>query len=238
MKRRFTGLLLAKAAAVCAATGLLAGAMAGIAEPHNVIEAARKTVEDFEGNPHRTQFRATIRRANAVVILPASPSTGDGSSRKGRPAVAVVHDGGRGSWSRPAFFRVSASGDDATAGDADVIFLVMKTGAVGQLKEGSMELGGSDGVDVTSVTTGVEPGIEINATADILAFVDVDQGEIGPSFFDHWRLTADPALNKGYYDEASTPESILSQGTVRTPGVEKLIGGLRIAEGIDDRTPP
>lgn len=237
MKRKFARLL--TQAAFCCAAGVIAvDAMAATAEPHNIIEAARKTVEDFDGSPHRTQFRANIRRADAVVILPAFPSAPHRAQDEGRPAVAVVHDGARGSWSRPAFFRVSASGSDAAGGDAGVMFMVMRTGAVRQLKEGSIELGGSEGVDVTSVTTAVEPGIEINATADILAFVDADQGEIGPSSFDRWRLTADAALNKGYYDEASTPDSILSQGTVRTPGVEKLIGGLRIAEGIDDRTVP
>lgn len=230
MTKNLTGLLLTQAAAVCVATGLAGGAMAGTAEPHNVIEAARKTVEDFGGSSHRTQFRATIRRADAVIIVPPSHSAGSRSSGKGRPAVAVVHDGASGSWSNPAFYRVHVTGADGSAGNAGVLFMVMKTDAVRQLKEGEVDLGGGDGLDVTSVTTGVEPGVEINATADLLAFVLVEKGLIGPSSFSGWRLTADEALNESYYDDGATADTILSRGTVRTPGTEKLIGGLRIAK--------
>ncbi len=231
MTKNLTGRLLAQAAAVCVATGLAGGAKAGTAEPHNVIEAARNTVEDFDGGPHRTRFRATIRRADAVVIVPPAPSAGNRSSGNGRPAVAVVHDGARGSWSNPAFYRVRVEGNAASVGDAGVMLMVIKTDAVRQLKAGAVALEGADGLDVTSMTNGVEPGVEINATADVLAFVDVKKGLIGPSSFSGWRLTADQALNESYYDDGSTAATILSRGAVRTPGAEKLIGGLRIAKG-------
>ena len=229
MKRKFLGRLVARVAVVCAATGVACGAMAGMAQPHNILEAARQTVEDFDGSPHRTQFRATIRRADAVVIVPTSRFPDSRPDRPGRPAVVVVHDGAPGAWSDPAFYRVRVSGEDASTGDAGIMFAVMKTDAVDQLTEGSVTLGGADGLRVISVTTGVTPDIQINATADVLAFVDVDTGTIGPSSFDGWRLAADKDLNEAFYDEASTPETILSRGTVRTPGVQRLIGGLRIA---------
>lgn len=233
MKRKFLGRLVARVAVVCAATG----AMAGMAQPHNILEAARQTVEDFDGSPHRTQFRATIRRADAVVIVPASRFSDSRPDRPGRPAVVVVHDGARGAWSDPAFYRVRVSGEDAPTGGAGIMFTVMKTDVVDQLTEGSATLGGADGLRVISVTTGVAPDIRINATADVLAFVDVDTGMAGPSSFDGWRLAADKDLNKTYYDEALTLETILSRGTVRTPGVERLIGGLRIAEETDTSLP-
>lgn len=218
-------------------SNIAADAEAVSAKPHNVIEAARETVEDFEGSPQRTRFRATIRRADAVVIVPATRYAGGWSNSEGRPAVAVVHDGARGSWSNPAFYRVRVERDAASAGNAGVILMVMTTGAVRQLKAGVMDLEGDDGLKVTSVTTGIEPEVKIAATADVLAFVDVKQGLIGPSSFSGWRLTADKTLNESIYDEGTTPQTILSRGTARAPGAEKLIGALRIAPGVDTSLP-
>ncbi len=227
------GTFMAWAALAFAATGWGNTATAGVAEPYNIIEAARATVEDLDGGHYRTEFRANIRRADAVVVLPSVPESGE----KGRPAVVVVHDGGRGAWSDPAFYRVRATGGEDAVTDGRVILMVMNMDAVRPIIEGSASLGGPDGLSVESVTTSIEPSVQINATADVLAFVDVQRGMIGPSSFDGWKLTADQSLNRRFYTEDATSEIILSRGTSRTPGVERLVGGLRIACGIDKSLP-
>lgn len=233
MQTQFRGPFMAGAALAVAmmGSGVAADAAdAGAAEPHNIIEAARATVEDFDGIHFRTEFRANIRRADAVIVLPRSSEASD----EGRPAVVVVHDGGRGAWSNPAFYRVRATDGVDAVPDGRVILMVMTIDAVDALTEGSASLGGQDDLSVESITTNVKPRVEINATADVLAFADLQRGRIGPSSFDGWKLTADRSLNQRYYGDGATAEAILSRGTTRTPGVERLVGGLRIARGIDE----
>jgi lipid-binding SYLF domain-containing protein len=228
-------MLLAATAVVYVSMGWVSSALANKAASLDVLESARATVEDLDGSAHRTEFRAAIRRADAVVIVPTfRPAGGQSGGAGGRPAVVVVHDEARGAWSDPAFYRLRTPGGNPPVPDGRMIFTVMTLDAVRQLQDGSATLGRSpDGLRATSITTGIAADIQISATADILVFVDVDKGMIGPSSFDGWRLEADPSLNRNFYTDGSTAKTILSRGAVRTPGVEKLIGGLRIARGID-----
>jgi len=216
---------------VCIASALTVDATAATPEANAMLDAARDTVEALEGSPYRTQFRAAIERADAVIILPHGPPTRTGAQGTGRPAVAVVRGGAGSGWSSPAFYRVHAPGDNTAANAAGAVLTVMSADALGALMAGSVDLGGEGGLRVISVTTGINSGVQVTATADILAFVDVVRGQIGPSAFDGWRLTTDQNVNTRLYGRGSTPEIILSNTPVRDPGAEKLIGGLRLSVG-------
>ena len=218
------------------ATGLGGGAMAGMAEPHNIVEAARATVEDLDGGPFRTEFRANIRRADAVIVLPPYSAPRE----PGRPAVVVVHDGARGAWSDPGFFRATRARTKGAIPAGGVILMAMNVDAVRRLKDGSATIGGADGLRVASITTDIGARAQVTAIADVLAFVDVQGGQgviNAPTPSEGWRLAWDEDLNRRFYSDDATPDRVLSRGTTRTPGMERLVGGLRIAKGRDEPLP-
>jgi lipid-binding SYLF domain-containing protein len=234
MNRRTARHLLLTAVIICTTSGLSTGTKADItSETNALIEAARTTVKSFVNGPDRTQFRATVSRAYAIIVLPASRLDRSPSRGSNRGAVVVVHDQAKDAWSNPAFYRVFVAADEALTRSGGIVFTVMKPDAVRQLKVGKMVLGGTHGFTVVSVNTGIEPEVRSTATTEILAFVEVDEGFVGPSSFDGWKLTADNARNKNYYDDGATPETILSEHTVRDPGDDALIGNLHITPDTD-----
>lgn len=181
-----------------------------------LVNAATKTIENFVADPKMDNFRADLKRAHAVMIVPKWTRAGLIVGGSGGNGVVLVRSGDN--WHGPAFYEYGGGSVGAQIGVSvqQVVMLVVQEKAVSRLLQGKVRLGGGVSVAAGKAGTAQEVG-STKATAD----ENVDIVSYGKAKGLYAGLVAEGAtmqmldsVTSDYYGKSVTANDILMTAAV------------------------
>ena len=197
------------------------------ADARELVEKARRTIEDFKADPDMGWFRDNLPDARAVMVVPVLIKAGfifGGSDGHG---VVLWRDDASGRWSYPSFtFMGSVTFGLQFGGEAaEVVLMIRSDKGRRALLAREFKLGGD--ASVAAGPTGA--GAQV-ATAGVLAFSRT-KGLFGGLTVEGAVIEPKDKWNKAYYGQAASPEDVLIEQRVRNPHADPLRQAIARARG-------
>ena len=171
------------------------------------VKEAEKLILSFDEDPELDWFRANMKNAVGVLIIPEYYSAGLVLSVGGGNGVLLTQDRNTGDWSQPAFYSAGAIGAGATVGvqASEIVVMIMSEKAIEAFHKTKFDLGGAGNVTVGKIGGGAAE----SATGDLVVynrskglFVSINLATVTIAVHDDY--------NEAYYGKAATPKQILS----------------------------
>ncbi len=179
-------------------------------EARKIVDKAEKAVETMKQSPQSDTFRNALDDAAGVVIVPDFYKGGfivGGATGEG---VMLTRDADAGTWSDPAFYRLSSGSLGFQAGfkESELVLVVLSEDALNKLKEDKITLGAEGGIAVAKIGAGMGASSTSNVDADVVAFTKSEGAFAGVSL-EGSVLSTDEELNEAYYGKPMTTNQIL-----------------------------
>ena len=212
-------------------------ALAGIAVPaaaddkadaQQVVDGARKTIENFAADPDMVWFRDHVKDAKAVMIVPQLIKAGFIFGGSGGTGALLSHDAKHGTWTSPAFYSMGSVTWGLQIGGeaAEVVMLVMTEKGVDAFLSTKFQVGADASVAAGPVGAGAQA-----ATADIIQFTR-SKGAFGGLTLEGSVIDIRDSLNNAYYGKEVRPTDILVTRSVHNKQADLLIASLhKLAKG-------
>ncbi len=191
-------------------------------ELENLVNKATKTFYDFMADPDMGWVRSNLKKAKAILIIPASYKGGFIFGAEGGTGVLLARDEKTGKWSYPAFYSMGSISFGLQIGGkvSEIILLVMTDRGKDALLSPSFKLGADISVAAGPVGVGAEA-----KTFDVLAFAR-SKGAFGGVSVSGAVITARNSMNEIYYGKKVRPVDILYLHTVSNNQATRLIAAL------------
>jgi lipid-binding SYLF domain-containing protein len=120
------------------------------------VKEAEKLILSFDEDPELDWFRANMKNAEGVLIIPEYYAAGLIVSVGGGNGVLLVQDRNTGEWSQPAFYSAGALGAGATIGaqTSEIVVMLMSEKAIESFHKNKFDLGGAGNVTIGPVGGG------------------------------------------------------------------------------------
>jgi len=158
-----------------AAAALVAALFIGIgcaraADEPTILAHANATVTSLKTDPVFGNARATLRRARAVLIVPALVKGGFIFGAEGGDGVLMARTP-RG-WSSPAFYTLGSASFGLQIGleQAQLVMFIMSDRALRGIEEGKFKLGAGAGLTLITLGAAAEGATPANLAGDIIVW--------------------------------------------------------------------
>jgi len=197
------------------------------ADARNLVDKAKRTIENFKADPDMGWFRDNLPDAQAVMVVPVLIKAGFIFGASGGHGVVLWRDAASGRWSYPSFtFMGSITFGLQIGGEAaEVVLIIRSDKGRRALLSREFKLGGD--VSVAAGPTGA--GAQV-ATADVLAFART-KGLFGGLTVEGAVIEPKETWNKAYYGQAASPEDVLIAQRVSNPHADPLRQAIARARG-------
>jgi SH3 domain-containing YSC84-like protein 1 len=175
------------------------------ATPEAIVEKARITFEHFSADPEMSGFRNLLKKAKAVLIIPAQFKAGFLIGGAGGTGVLLAREGETDIWSHPAFYTMGSGSIGLQIGFqvAELSLLIMTKKGLNALLSTKVQLGGDVSIALGPIGAGAQA-----ATTDVIAFSRT-KGFYGGLSIEGAVISPRKKLNNLYYGQATTPLDIL-----------------------------
>lgn len=188
-------------------------------DPQQVIDDARKTVNEMARHPDYEALLGDLQTAKGVLIFPRVIRGGFFVGGSGGLGVFMAWDAVRGDYSPVAFYSLGAVSLGLQFGGevAEVVIVARTQNAVDSLFATAFRLGGD-----ASVAAGpVGAGRSATIAADFLSYARSQGAYLGMSL-EGSRLRIRDDFNEAYYGEKLRPVHIIEGRRVDNPGTHAL----------------
>ncbi len=194
------------------------------------MDQALVTLNNFVKEADMDWFRAHLKDAKGVFIVPQLLKAGFIFGGSGGRGIVLVRDEKTGQWGQPAFYSIGSVSFGLQIGgeSSEVIMQIRTQHGLESLYSSSFKLGGDTSIAVGPVGMGAAGK---GVTADLVSFSRA-QGAFAGLALDGSVIKVNDDFNKDYYGKAVRPTDILVKKDVSNPGSAKLREGLyKAAEG-------
>ena len=215
------------AAGMCALVMVL-----GVQLPHQaqaaenaqaIVDKAALTVEDiFSAGDSKSSLEGDLATARAVMVCPSmfqmSIAFGGGHGN----CVLLARDA-RGSWSDPAFYKLSSASFGIQFGvqSSQIIFFVMTDRGLQALLDSQFQFDSKAGVSFANMSSSVASANAGARNTDII-IAQKSQGAFAGVSLGGSKLTVNSDLNRSYYKQSVGPEDIVVTMRVNNPEADPL----------------
>ncbi len=188
----------------------------------NLVNKATKTFYDFMADPDMGWVRSNLKKAKAILIIPACYKGGFIFGAEGGTGVLLARDDKTGKWSYPAFYTMGSISFGLQIGGkvSEIILLVMTDRGKDALLSPSFKLGADISVAAGPVGAGAEA-----KTFDVLAFAR-SKGAFGGVSISGAVITARDSMNQIYYGKKVRPVDILYLHAVSNKQADRLVAAV------------
>ncbi|GBR52980.1 hypothetical protein AA106555_1111 [Neokomagataea thailandica NBRC 106555] len=214
------GLLLASASlllAACSSTQTTA------TEQQLTVDRATLAVQDlFSGTTPQSRSQQLLAEAKAVMICPSILNMSFGIGGSGGRCVLMTRDA-RGSWSDPAFYRLSTGSLGVQVGiqSSEMVFFVMSQHGIQALLDSQFKFDATASASFATIGTGAEASTAGARNTDIYA-AQKNQGLYAGAALGGSKLTVDSGANRAYYNQTVGPEDIVITMRVNNTAADPL----------------
>ncbi len=191
-------------------------------ELENLVNKATKTFYDFMADPDMSWVRKNLKKAKAIMIIPASYKGGFIFGAEGGTGVLLARNEKTGKWSYPAFYTMGSVSFGLQIGGkvSEIVLLIMTEKGKAALLSPSFKLGADISVAAGPVGAGAEA-----KTFDVLAFAR-SKGVFGGISVSGAVITARDSMNEIYYGKKVRPVDILYLNAASNKQADKLRAAL------------
>ena len=192
------------------------------AEVQELVDKAKRTVDNFKTDPDIPWFRDNVGRAKAVMVVPVLIKGGFIIGGSGGHGALLWRDGSSSSWSHPAFYFMGAVTFGLQIGGeaAEVVLLAMTDKGKQAFLSTEFKLGADASVAAGPVGAGAQA-----ATVDVLAFAR-SKGLFGGITVEGAVIEPRDEWNEAYYGRPVLPSDILVRRAVSNSGANGLRSSL------------
>ncbi|MFT8719360.1 lipid-binding SYLF domain-containing protein [Acetobacter sp.] len=220
--RRLTRLFLSSAA-VLGAIGFSPAGHAANDSQQALVDKATLAVQDvYTGAKTTDRVYRYLAQSRAVMVCPSvfRMSIGIGGSNGG---CLLMSRDARGSWSDPAFYRLSTGSIGFQFGvqSSEVIFFVMTDRGLQALLDSQFQFGANAAASFATMGSGIESGTAGRTNTDIMA-IQKSEGLFAGASLGGSKLTVDSDANRAYYNQIVGPTEIVISMRVNNAGADPL----------------
>jgi lipid-binding SYLF domain-containing protein len=199
---RWTLTLAAVAVAVAAASTTTGAALSAPAGPDEAerIQDSLKVLRQLTATPEDRIPEHLLERAEAIVVIPSLVKGGFIVGAKHGKGVLAVRDRAAGTWSAPAFVKMTGGSIGWQIGleSVDLVLLVMNADGVEELLEDKFTLGGSASVAAGPLGRQADAATNPQFSSQILAYSRA-KGLFAGATLEGASLRADDDANRDFY---------------------------------------
>ncbi|MBS1061567.1 lipid-binding SYLF domain-containing protein [Gluconobacter wancherniae] len=226
----------ALAALGCTAMGACSSTtQTNASEQQIIVDRATLAVQDlFSGTTPTSRSQKLLAQAKAVMVCPSIFNMSIGLGGAGGRCVLMTRDA-RGSWSDPAFYRLSSGSLGLQLGmqDSEMIFFIMSQHGIQALLDSQFKFDANASASFATIGTGVENSTAGASNTDIYA-AQKAHGLYAGVALGGSKLTVDSGANRTYYNQTVGPEDIIVTMRVNNPSADPL---RRIMSSVAQVTP-
>ncbi|WP_408740270.1 lipid-binding SYLF domain-containing protein [Acetobacter sp. AN02] len=212
------------AAVLVAGVSIVAAVPARAADSQQtLVDKATLTVQDmFSGAKPDSGIMKNIRDARAVLICPSIFEMSIVFGGSGGGCLLLARDA-QGSWSDPAFYRLSSGSFGLQLGmqDSQVMFFIMTDRGLQALLDSQMKLGANASASFATMGSGVGSGNAGRSNTDITG-IQKSKGLFAGASLSGSKLSVNSSANRSYYNQAVGPEDIVITMRVNNPAADSL----------------
>ncbi|MFT9448537.1 lipid-binding SYLF domain-containing protein [Gluconobacter japonicus] len=212
------------AATGCATLAACSGTSTTTAsEQQIVVDKATIALQDlFAKTTSTSRSQQLLAQAKAVMVCPSVLNMSFGLGGSGGRCVLMSRDA-RGSWSDPAFYRLSSGSLGIQAGvqSSEMIFFIMSQHGIQALLDSQFKFDATASASFATIGTGAESSTAGAKNTDIYA-AQKAQGLYAGLSLGGSKLTVDSGANRAYYNQTVGPEDIIITMRVNNPSADPL----------------
>jgi len=188
-----------------------------------IVDRATLAVQDlFTGTTAQSRSQKLLAQAKAVMVCPSVLNMSFGIGGSGGRCVLLSRDA-RGSWSDPAFYRLSTASLGLQVGvqSAETMLFIMSQRGIQAILDSQFKFDASASASFASIGTGLEDSTAGAHNTDIYA-AQKNQGLYAGAALGGSKLTVDSGANRAYYNQTVGPEDIVVTMRVNNPSADPL----------------
>lgn len=188
-----------------------------------IVDRATLAVQDlFAGTTPQSRSQKLLTEAKAVMVCPSVLNMSFGIGGSGGRCLLLSRDA-RGSWSDPAFYRLSTASLGLQVGvqSAETILFIMSQRGIQAILDSQFKFDASASASFASIGTGVENSTAGAHNTDIYA-AQKNEGLYAGAALGGSKLTVDSGANRAYYNQTVGPEDIVVTMRVNNPSADPL----------------
>ncbi|MBS1054098.1 lipid-binding SYLF domain-containing protein [Gluconobacter kondonii] len=188
-----------------------------------IVDRATLAVQDlFAGTTPQSRSQKLLAEAKAVMVCPSVLNMSFGIGGSGGRCLLLSRDA-RGSWSDPAFYRLSTASLGLQVGvqSAETILFIMSQRGIQAILDSQFKFDASASASFASIGTGVENSTAGAHNTDIYA-AQKNEGLYAGAALGGSKLTVDSGANRAYYNQTVGPEDIVVTMRVNNPSADPL----------------
>ncbi|GBR45996.1 lipid-binding SYLF domain-containing protein [Gluconobacter roseus] len=188
-----------------------------------IVDRATLAVQDlFTGTTTQSRSQKLLAQAKAVMVCPSVLNMSFGIGGSGGRCVLLSRDA-RGSWSDPAFYRLSTASLGLQVGvqSAETMLFIMSQRGIQAILDSQFKFDASASASFASIGTGLEDSTAGAHNTDIYA-AQKNQGLYAGAALGGSKLTVDSGANRAYYNQTVGPEDIIVTMRVNNPAADPL----------------
>lgn len=201
---------------------LLAAHAARAAHPEqDLVDQARLTLDDVEHDPAFGNAKQLLRRAQAILIVPALIKGGFVVGGEGGTGVLLTRQYDQ--WSQPAFYTLASAslGFQFGAQKSKLVLIIMTDRGKRAFMENKFKLGAEAGLAVVTLGSSAETATSGNSPADIVAWASSSGAYAGVTL-NGSVVEPREAYDRGYYGRDVSSYAIVTLNDVRNRGADSL----------------
>ncbi len=200
---------------------MLAPAARAASDQENLVDEARITIDNLKKDQEFGDARALMRKARAVLIVPALLKGGFFVGGEGGSGVLLAKS--KGAWSYPAFYTLASGSFGLQIGleQAELIMIVMNEKALSAVMKSQFKVGADAGLAIVTLGSSAEAATTRAAGADIVVWASASGAYAGISI-NGSIMKPRGAWNDAYYGHAVHVSDIVLKGAARNPNADAL----------------
>ncbi|AHI24860.1 lipid-binding SYLF domain-containing protein [Komagataeibacter swingsii] len=206
---------------------LHAAMAASMEEEQSLVDRATLTVRDmFSTATAGSKVTRYLAQSRGVIVCPSVFRMSIAFGGGGGGCVFLTRDA-HGSWSDPAFYRMSSANFGLQLGmqDVEVMLFVMTDDGVQSLLDSQMKLSADVGTSFASSGSGLETGTAGEHNTSIRG-VQKSKGLFAGAALGGSKMRVNSAANRAYYNQIVGPEDIVVSMRVNNSGADPLRSAL------------
>jgi len=196
-------------------------------DARQLVDAARRTFENFQAAPEMDALRDLLPMAKGVFIAPQVLKGAFMLGISGGSGVMLARDRVNPEWHGPAFYTIGEVSYGLQLGGeaSEVVLLALTDRGVTAFLSHNLKLGADIGVAAGPVGIGASAGTA-NLSADIISF-SRSKGMFGGISVNGAVVATRPTLNQAFYGAKVDPTDILIRRRVTNPQAGNLLDAVR-----------
>ncbi|MDX1581821.1 MAG: lipid-binding SYLF domain-containing protein [Alphaproteobacteria bacterium] len=226
--RRFATSVFAIAVIAVTFSAISTAKAANREEAQEIVDRAIHALDDLTDRGSHTTIRTLMKDSKGVIIFPSVIKGALIFGGEGGSGVLMSNSGNN--WSSPAFYHLSSFSWGLQIGGQEtrIMMIVMSDKGMNMLMDGEPKVGGD--LQAAAISEGVDK--ELSTTSgrkDIYYYAETEGGLFAGISLEGSLIKFRKKTTRNYYGEEVTPEQILINRTVSSPGANELRAALRKA---------